>query len=46
METNLKIEIESLLIADHNIAIRINDVIIKIDNTQQNIKCNLRRDRD
>ena len=43
---NLKREIESLLIAAQNSAIRTNHIKTRIDKTQQNSKCRLCGDRD
>ena len=43
---NLKREIESLLIAAQNNAVRTNDIKARIDKTQRNSKCRLYGDRD
>ena len=43
---NLKREIESLLIAALNNAIRTNHIKVRIDKTQQNSKCRLCGNRD
>ena len=43
---NLKREIESLLMAAQNSAIRTNHIKARIDKTQQNSKCRLCGDRD
>ena len=43
---NLKREMESLLIATQNNAIRTNHIKARIDKTQQNGKCRLCSDRD
>ena len=43
---NFKREIESLLIAAQNNAIRINHIKARIDKTEQNSKCRLCGDRD
>ena len=45
-KANFKREIESLLIAAQNSAIRTNHIKAKIDKTQQNSKCRLCGDRD
>ena len=42
---NLKSKTESLLIATQNNAIKTNYVQANVDNTQQNTKCGLCRDR-
>ena len=43
---NFKRETESLLIAVQNNAVRTTQIKARIDKTQQNSKCRLRRDRD
>ena len=43
---NLKREIETLLIAVHDNAVRTNRIKARIDKTQQNSKCRLCGDRD